>query len=426
MKTYAISTSFLAGVLLLLSSRIFVLGLSDPSYSLEEIIQKFRQSCSWADSVAMNIQSETLIEGSNPGHRRQKSLYYRDGDRIKIIGQDCLLGKTGKLSENHELTASDFARESTDENIILINEKCYMKAIMFPGGTRFGAHIQYTNHKRKLQNYLTHGYYGNFLQGVTFIGGGITDIVDVFSSDPGVDLDTEMINGNFCYVIKAKVPQGTVTAWIAPDKGFNLLKYIIHKSSGDFFNDKPMDETRMEEWTVTVDSIELEKIGDIFIPVSGLSTHKILFKGGETKTTSIRVKRSNIQLRPDFEALGAFKINLPDGTGVKIEGVPGITYEWHGGKLIANIDKYAIEQIDITASELADEEGILTGKATNKKTEVAPNEPSVTVDEAHRTMDSQSDILSESRPSRLHILLIFLCLLVIIVIAWRVFLLRRN
>ena len=419
MKAYANSTSFLAGILLLLSLQICVLGRSDSSYNLEEIIQKFRQSSSWAESVAMNIQSETLIEGRNPGHRRQKSLYRRDGDRIEIIGQDCLLGKTGKLSESRELTASDFARESTDENIILINEKCHMRAIMFRGGTRYGAHIQYTNHKRKFQNYLTHGYYGNFLQGVTYIGGGITNIADVLSSDPGEALDTEMINGTLCYVIKAKVRQGTVTAWIAPDKGFNLLKYIIHKSSGDFFNDKPMDETKMEKWTVTIDSIELEKIGDIFVPVSGRSTHKILFKGGDTKTTSIRVKRSDIQLKPDFEAMGAFKINLPDGTGVKIEEAPGITYGWHGGKLIANIDKYVIEQIDITASELTDEEGILAGKATNKKTEAAPNEPSVTV-------VSQSDNLSESHPSRLLILLILLCLLVIMVFAWRVFLLRRN
>lgn len=425
MKAYWIGASFLAGSLILLLSHIPVFSRSDLSNNLKEIIREFRQSSKWAESVAMNIESETLIVGGNPGHRRQKGIYRRDGDRMEIIGQDCLLGKTGKLSENRELTPSDFSRETTVEDLILINEKCYMRATKFAGGTRYGAHIQYTNYKRNFEGYFTHGYYGNFLQGVTFIGAGITNIADVLTSDTGANLDTEVINGTLCYVIKAKVPQGSVTAWIAPDKGFNLLKYIIHKGSEDLFKEKPMDETGMEEWTVTVDSIEFEKIGEIFVPVSGRLTNKILFKGGDTKTTSVRVKRSNIQIRPDFKAMGAFKINLPDGTPVIIEEVPGIIYKWQDGKLIPGIDEYAMEQIDRISDELRAEGNVAAGASTVKKTEVAPNEPSAITDTKADTAKAQREVLSESRFLPM-LVLIPIGLLIIAIIAWRVFLLKRG
>jgi len=425
MKAYRIGVSCLAGSLILLLSHIPVFSQSDLSKNLKEIIQKFRQSSSWAESVAMNIESETLIVGGNPGHRRQKTVYRRDGERIEIIGQDCLLGRTGKLSEKDQLIEADFTRETTEENIWLVNEKCHMEAGMFAGGTRYRARIQYTDYKRHFEGYFLHEYCGNFLQGATSMGGGITNIPDVLDSDPGANLDTEVINGTLCYVIKAKVPQGRVTAWIAPDKGFNLLKYIIHKGSGDFFKEKPMDETRMEEWTVTVDSIEYEKIGDILVPVSGRYTQKILFKGGDTKSTSIRVKRSDIQLRPDFEALGVFKIKLPDGTAVEIEGAPGIIYKWQDGKLIANIDKYTIEQIDKMTEELRTEGKVLARPATDKKTEAAPNEPSVITDTKADTGEAQREVLSETRVSPV-LVLIPIGLLIIAVITWRVFLLKRK
>lgn len=429
MNIYLKKYSVLLGIIFFFLSTISVWSQTDDSINLEEIIQKFRESSSWAESVSMNIQSETLIEGSNPGHRRQKALYRRDSDRIDVIAQDCLLGKTGKLGEDSQLAISDFPRESTIEDKILINDKCYMRATKFPGGTAFGAHIQYTNYKKNLDEYLTHAYYGNFLQGVIFFGGGIINIADILSSDKEATIDTEAIGDILCYVIKVNVPQGKVIAWIAPNQGYNLLKYIIQKSSGDIFNDKLLDDTGMEESTVIVDSIKLEKIGDIFIPVSGRYTHRIIFEGGDTKTSIVKINRSDIQIRPDFETMDAFKIDLPEGTPVKIQGVPGIIYKWQEGELIASVDKYAIEQIDKVTREIVEEGEVLSPSTSNKNIMVEFNEPITNIKEESDmqsgAVEEQQEILSESYPL-LKQIFILITVIIIMVVAWKVFIFRKR
>jgi hypothetical protein len=57
-------------------------------------------------------------------------------------------------------------------------------------------------------------------------------------------------------------------------------------------------------------------------------------------------------LYPDFDALGAFKINLPNGTRVFVEESPGVRYVWQDGEIVPDVDTPTFEEIDKTVEEL--------------------------------------------------------------------------
>jgi hypothetical protein len=60
----------------------------------------------------------------------------------------------------------------------------------------------------------------------------------------------------------------------------------------------------------------------------------------------LTARRSDVQLAPDFAALGAFAVNLPDGTPIQDEDYPGVRYETRGGRIVPMVDTEAVLKID--------------------------------------------------------------------------------
>lgn len=50
--------------------------------------------------------------------------------------------------------------------------------------------------------------------------------------------------------------------------------------------------------------------------------------------------------------MGAFQIDIPDGTKVFLEEVSGAHFEWQKGKIVADIDKRIIRDIDLSDEAL--------------------------------------------------------------------------
>jgi len=149
-------------------------------------------------------------------------------------------------------------------------------------------------------------------------------------------------------VLEATTEHGKVTAWIAPDKGYSALKWSIHKTGDDLFNDRPISS---KSWLAVFDAVELQKVGDVFVTKDGNFTLTIKGTDGTTRVASYKYETSDIQLNPDFDILGAFKIDLPDGTRVYMKEYPGIHYIWENGKIVP-ADDPTFEEIDKMVDEL--------------------------------------------------------------------------
>lgn len=395
---------FLSGLVLLASSW-YSTARSESSPDPIDILGRFKKSSDWTETMAMDVDSETLIAGgSNPGHRRQKMVYRRDGDRAETIRHDCLLGRTGTLGDGEELTEADFSREKTYIGINLVNGECHLGASMFAGGTRYTATVQRQDYADNFEHNHDTLTSGDFLEGAFSVGNGTDHIADALAGAKDLQVSSDQIGDVPCYMLKGTLPPyGRVTAWIAPDKGFTAMKYVIQKDSTDLIAPgRPLADIGLSSWTITVDTTDLAEIDGVFVPVGGRYTHESIRATGEVKTTSVRVKRSNVQLDPDFEAMGAFQIDLPEGTPIHLAEAPGIRYIWSNGQIVTDMnslwfedfdkvfaDSAATEQFDQLAQ--SGEQQLFSSPATGEIVQTSSQAP-ISTDHA----DSRSPVASTS------------------------------
>jgi hypothetical protein len=99
----------------------------------------------------------------------------------------------------------------------------------------------------------------------------------------------------------------------------------------------------------------MEKVNDVntvFVPKSSRFTDTVNFTNGTKSSDQSEYAVSDIQLNPDFEALGAFKIDLPNGIRVFVMEFPGVRYIWQDGKIVPDVDGPTFEEIDKMVDEL--------------------------------------------------------------------------
>ena len=139
---------------------------------------------------------------------------------------------------------------------------------------------------------------------------------------------------------------GKVTAWVAPDKNYAAIKWIVEKTGSNFINDKPLTETELIFKNFQYDCNEFQLMGSNFIPAKVTFVSESKYKNGNSDSVHIIYSISDVQLNPDFNALGAFKIDLPEGTRITIPESPGIKYVWKDGKAVPDVDGQTFEEID--------------------------------------------------------------------------------
>jgi len=188
---------------------------------------------------------------------------------------------------------------------------------------------------------------GGFLLGRMGSMGSASIMAEVMRDSDSLSLiGQEKLGGSLCHIVSAETKYGTVTIWIAPEKGYNALKYVVRKSGRDILREGVrLEDEGITEWVEVVDSIDVRKIDGVFIPISGQLTGKGRAGDDWKSTDHIEVKRSKIILNPDFEALGAFKISFPEGTEVTHEDIPGRRFRWTNGKFVPDMDEYTVKNL---------------------------------------------------------------------------------
>jgi len=147
---------------------------------------------------------------------------------------------------------------------------------------------------------------------------------------------------------------GRYTLWIDPEHSYRIAKAEVMKRADDLYlreavkheyGDLPSGvrpaaaskrpKTR-EEFSVVLDDVKFDRIGDLWVPIEARISMVTRYDGGErTATCPKHIKRTRIDLDPDFLAINAFARDFPDGTRVFIEETPGTRYVWQGGKPVA-------------------------------------------------------------------------------------------
>jgi hypothetical protein len=223
----------------------------------------------------------------------------------------------------------------------------------------------------------------------------------------------EVIDGHETYVLELKTPNlGHLTLWIDHKSGYNLRRFVTRKTGTDLVRGQPLNtpprppdedvplihHLPITELISTLDSVRIENIDGHFIPVEGRITSCSIRSNGEELTIEETVKRSEIDLNPDFDKYErAFVLDIPDGTRVYNRDLGRVVpYVWRKGKVMADVDDHVIAELDkITQQILAD--GDLPPKLGSfKKTDANDLEPNKVVDMNEEAAKSQPEVLADS------------------------------
>jgi hypothetical protein len=309
-----------------------------------EVLQHYKESLSYLQSVSMKVvvktsQDEAVGADVNSTIMREFHFdYRRDGKRCEWIGESLIVDSNGIVN-----------REGSNIIKRIFTGEEHVEVIGPLDGPPWAASIQKGSYDDELKVNCEDPTLTGPLNGSIY-GSNHKSIAELLNDSENLHLRQEMenIGGIPCYVLEATTKYGKVTAWVAPDRGYNALKWVMEKLSSS------APETESWIWIATLDSVDVQKIDDIFVPVAGHFTHKSRKSDGRVITSHFKYERSEIELHPDFKAIGAFVPDIPDGTKVHVEEAPGIRYVWKGGK-ITPVDDPTFEEIDKTVDELKKE-----------------------------------------------------------------------
>ena len=244
------------------------------------------------------------------------------------------------------------------------------------------------------------------------------------SNSLSVRSDLDLVGSVECYVIDAVSRHGTYTIWLDPEHGYGIAKAIVRKGPEDLRWGRPRRDS-VDNSIEVLQNVRFECVNGIWFPMEfeWLSTEE---SKDRTLSGCTQYKVTYLDANPDHNDLGSFrldKLDIQDGTRVKIPEAPGIRYVWQNGKIVADIDEYVIEEIDKMSEEIMAEGQASSGLAA-KKTKAVPNDligtantqPKAQVD----AIKARPEVVAESDPLSI-VLVILIGFLTIGIIGWLVF-----
>lgn len=197
-------------------------------------------------------------------------------------------------------------------------------------------------------------------------------IIDLIPEAQGVRLlsETEKINGTETLIVEFETQYGTHKLWLAPDYGLLPVRIQVAREEGDLFNGQaigtPPPQSSPEAihtWpqaTITSNHVlvtinEFTKIGEVFVPTSASIENIINYATGEQVVSHTEHRRSSIQLEPEFAAMGAFKLDVPNATPAAFldeRGITGLHYQWSDGEIVPVADTLVFDKIDLDMPDI--------------------------------------------------------------------------
>jgi hypothetical protein len=165
--------------------------------------------------------------------------------------------------------------------------------------------------------------------------------------------ETENIGGADCYIIEADTKHGEYTIWIDPEHGYNIAKAIVKRGPGDAVFQSNYILTENDQIYSSLENVKFKKVDDVWVPVEADVRNERDFPDGKYHKGWGHKKITEIILNPEFKDSDFAPDDIPNGAKVLVKESPGINYTWQDGKLIPNIDRYAIETIDEMTKEFA-------------------------------------------------------------------------
>ena len=289
------------------------------------VLRQARQAYENAPPCAMDIS--TSSQGGK-SHLRYEKRYYRDGDRIDI--------STRRYDTVDNVEKPTFVTRGLWDGTRYFHRQEMAEQ---PGDKpRFV--LAHVSKDRKHRDYLA-----SWSDAETWLDGIVphanrhfadhllahaSDLMaaHVFSTSPG----------RSHYVVECDTPKAFCQVWFSDMSPHLMHRLLVLQEERHLIDGHPITSPERkiaeERWEVKITATKLA--GETQIAVSGEFLNVSTFKPGQTEEywrSLASAKRSNIRLNPDFQAIGAFQIDLDEGQRIRSYDGPE-RYEWHNGEVV--------------------------------------------------------------------------------------------
>jgi hypothetical protein len=160
------------------------------------------------------------------------------------------------------------------------------------------------------------------------------------------------VNGVPCYLIRASGDYGKLKVWIDPQHGYNYARVERHAAGHDVYCGQPLPRPSFTNGASMIGCYEIvettrfEQINGEWFQMEMHGEGMARFENGQRSRGKTTLKRTHLDLAPDFEKLDAFALHVPDGTRVETDGFGGVPLVWRAGKAVPKIDAATTRAID--------------------------------------------------------------------------------
>ncbi|MEJ2648026.1 MAG: M20/M25/M40 family metallo-hydrolase [Sedimentisphaerales bacterium] len=337
-----------------------------------EIVKKYSLSNKKFENIYYDL--ETILEFGNEKRERQVySLQYCSQNRKKQwIGHSNRFDEDGAIDQ----------KSSSLVRVILVDKQgvCLnfynpeLENLLPPGAILISDRLN-----KFLQDYSEHPPFGGSISGRFWGNNGqsISDLLESASNLKSTDNVTKIMGHN-AFLIEAETQYGNVKAWISPDLDYNCLKWEIEKTPKQYYRDGMPSNDSFTKSIAVYDAEKADKIDGRYIITQAKLNYKVIKDNETLSNDTYHFNLKNIDLNPDYEALRAFEIQLPEGTIVYDDENPDVRYQWIDGNLVQTneptLAKKPIEDVSPSVSserkKQLDEQDILTVSRSNLKKHV--------------------------------------------------------
>ena len=297
-------------------------GYCESKPDIHSVLDKYIAASNWAKNVSLKVHS---VSTGRITHNNETLAFCRTMDfthRRNTKGDEEWFGTDiwTEEDDSHRLgeKPNDFFR--------LYSNNAYISATKDISKDHWGGIITRLKASKHGKGSEEDCYLGGFLFGqlprTILQNKHLGEFLKEFSE---LNMHEETNNDIFCYRVYADTKYGNIAIWIAPEFGYNAVKmsWIIgpHDTvlrSGAEYGGK---------LEIHIDSIKYKKKDDTFVPVSAHMHSSSNDRHGKSRADTFALSITSIDLNPNFEALKAFTVILPEGTVIGDFDHAGTAYQ---------------------------------------------------------------------------------------------------
>jgi hypothetical protein len=198
-----------------------------------------------------------------------------------------------------------------------------------------------------------------------YAAGDYPSISELLDKAQQVEVGQETVDGSVCLRLNADIHgYGRYQAWLDPAMDYLPRKLFVEKSAGDLLGNLPLSQwthlapsgsrgtVALTQVSYAMDQTQFEKVASRWFPLSCRVTRVQSFADGNSETTTMRSRRTRLELNPDYTVIRAFQPELRQGARLANLVDPQLAYQWKGAQAVPLVDASALAQMNRTADAL--------------------------------------------------------------------------